>query len=295
MHQAQPICPCGSEDRPNQQRTLPSFRDLLARGDFLPEHKSLSQDRQSSANVTYGFSPWDETSTDPLLSRRPCLLAQGRDRIQVHDELLNPESKGDALNSGDHQTQPRNESLGKTSSNAHGSNNGPLGSDTESLFRRWQAESIGSPTTTLPRKRRREAEALDNFGTAPKRRMSERDRDSKKRFRKQENSKTAAIAHMEKERERRLQIGDLIKQIASYIKYSGPKVEILKRTVECIHEARSKEEILEAELEDLKSRYQALSEQCSESTRALTRSLARAEETWLREDKSGQGNCRWKE
>ncbi|CAL8582599.1 hypothetical protein XPA_008253 [Xanthoria parietina] len=295
MHQTQPICPCGSEDRHNQQRTLPSFRDLLARGDFVPEHKSLSQDRQSSANVTFRFSPLDETSADPLWRRRPCLLAYNRDKIQAHDEILNPESRGDALNSGDHQTQPRNESLGKTSSNAHGSNNGPLGSDTESLFKRWQAENIGSPTADLPRKRRREAEALDNFGTAPKRRISERNQDSKEGGRKQENSKKAAIAHMEKERERRLQIGDLIKQIASYVKFSGPKVEILKRAVECIHEARSKEEILEAELEDLKSRYQALNEQCSKSTRALTRSPAKAEETWLSEDKSGQGNCRWKE
>ncbi|KAL9001203.1 MAG: hypothetical protein Q9169_000387 [Polycauliona sp. 2 TL-2023] len=240
MHPAQPVFPHHSDDCHCQQRTLPSIRDLLEQGEFQPDDERLSHDRQSTANLTF---------PDALLRRRPCLPIQEFGTFKAQDIA---ESRSDVLISSKDGKTPKKKSLGKKPSNAHGSDGGPLVDVTESLVSCWQTETI-----KRPHKRDIEDEALQDFSAAPKRRKLERKANINERCRKQEGSKTAAIAHMEKERERRLHIGDLIKQIASLIQFQGPKVEILKRTVDCIQDAKSRSASLEKELRDLKRRYQS--------------------------------------
>ncbi|KAL8853235.1 MAG: hypothetical protein Q9221_001969 [Calogaya cf. arnoldii] len=246
----------GSGDGHREQRTLPCFRDLVAQGHFLPEQEGLTYDQEGTVDVAFPPLPW---------------------------VVSNPELSSIGPGSSDDHTSPRKESLGSTSTNAHGADDGSIARDTESRVRRWQAESMDSPTTDRPRKRRREAEASIDVGTAPEWKTAEGNTDAKESCRKHENSRTAAFLHKEKERERRLQIGELIKQIASLIRFSGPKVEILKRTVDCIHDAESKREDLEAELENLRSRCQALGKQCSRLSRAVSKSFAGAEEIFSEE------------
>ncbi|KAL8914429.1 MAG: hypothetical protein Q9171_000934 [Xanthocarpia ochracea] len=256
-----------SEDRHRQQRTLPSFKDLEARGDFLPEHKCLSYDRHTTPNVAFPPFPWDVGSIDSPSRRQPRLLGHCPGTTQPQDELFNPESKGDTL-VPDH-TLSRRGSLRKTLSNANGSDDGHLASATEPIIRRHPADELDPPTTDALRMYRGEAETVIGARTAPKRRVSGQTPSLKRSLKKLGQNKSAAIAHMEKERERRLHIGDLIKQLASYIKFDGPKVEILKRTVDYI----SRREDLEAELGDLQLRYHILSERCLELSRAVSRSL----------------------
>ncbi|KAL8674268.1 MAG: hypothetical protein Q9168_001335 [Polycauliona sp. 1 TL-2023] len=245
-YSGQPVFHHDSGDWRRQQPTLPPIRDILGQKEYQPDDEYLSHNRQGATDVAFLPVP---CSADAPLRRRPCFLTHEIGTVEARHNL---ESRSDDLISSDGHTMPREGSLGKKSTSAHRSDDSPLVSVTQSLARRWQTGTI-----ERPRKRGTEAEALQDVGTAPKRRRLERKANPDERWRQQDGSKTAAIAHMEKERERRLHIGDLIKQIASLIQFSGPKVEILKRTVDCIQDAKSRSAHLETELEDLKRRYQS--------------------------------------
>ncbi|KAI4278110.1 MAG: hypothetical protein LQ337_001254 [Flavoplaca oasis] len=251
MHLAQPIFSHDSDDWHRQQRTLPSLRDWENQGNFMPDPECLS------LTNTAKF----------LVGRRPCLLAHDT-TFGVQDELLSPKSRGDLLDSNDDGTPSRKVSLSRSFGNAHVSDDGAFASGNPSLIRRRQTENIDTAMTSDPCQRFREdVKAMPHIVPVSTQRKFGRTPNSKDKCQKHGNSKSAAIAHMEKERERRLHIGDLIKQIASLIEFSGPKVEVLKKTVDCIHVARAKQQDLEAELEDLRERYQTLSEQYSRLAR----------------------------
>ncbi|KAL8889235.1 MAG: hypothetical protein Q9215_003484 [Flavoplaca cf. flavocitrina] len=239
---AKPIFSHDSDDLRRQQRTLPSLRDWEKEGNFMPDPECLS---------------FTNTAKFPL-GRRPCLLAHDS-AFGVRDELLSPDSRGDILDSNDDGTPSRKVSLRRSSGNARVSDDGAFASGNPSLIRRRQAENIDTTMTSDPCQRFREdVKALPHIVPVSTQRKFGRTPNSQDRCHKHGNSKSAAIAHMEKERERRLHIGDLMKQIASLIKFSGPKVEILKKAVDCIRFARAKQQDLKAELEDLRVRYQTL-------------------------------------
>ncbi|KAL8868843.1 MAG: hypothetical protein Q9198_008045 [Flavoplaca austrocitrina] len=251
MHLAKRIFSHDSDDWRRQQRTLPSLRDWEKEGNFMPDPECLS---------------FTNTAKFPL-GRRPCHLAHDS-AMGVRDLLLSPDSRGDILDSNDDGTPSRKVSLRRSSGNARVSDDGAFASGNPSLIRRRQAENIDTTMTSDPCQRLIEdVKALPHIVPVSTQRKFGRTPNSKDRCQKHGNSKSAAIAHMEKERERRLHIGDLMKQIASLIKFSGPNVEILKKAVDCIRVARAKQQDLKAELDDLRVRYQTLNEQCSRLAR----------------------------
>ncbi|KAL8766453.1 MAG: hypothetical protein Q9209_006747 [Squamulea sp. 1 TL-2023] len=273
------VVPHVSRGRRCQPSTLPSFKELEARGDFLPEPDVLSHGRQGTPNAAISLTPWDERSENSSLRHLPMPLAFGLDKAQPQNEKIVPEAKGNSawLASESHIFQ-REASSRSTSSHADEPDDGRFASDIESKIQRHRAKDTDPPTIVSPHKRPSEAEVL-----ASRPRQCEEGPSSNKRLKKQEKSKTVAVAHMEKERERRLHIGALIKQLASLIKFDGPKVEILRRTIDCINDAKSKREDLEAELEDLRYQYRTLSERHSKVLRKVSDSCGNTEAAYFRE------------
>ncbi|KAL8778601.1 MAG: hypothetical protein Q9213_007345 [Squamulea squamosa] len=281
MRQIQTVVPHVSRGRRCQSFNLPSFKELEARGDFLPEPKVLSAGREHTLNTATSLTRWDERSANSSLGRWPMPLACGLDKAQPQDKRFVPESNGNhARFASESYIFQREESSRRTSSDADRPDDGRLASGIESIIRRHWAEETGPPPTVSPHKRPGEPEIL-----AQKTRGCERGPSPNKRFKKQEKNRAVAVAHMEKERERRLHIGDLIQHLASQIKFDGPKVEILRRTVDCINVAKSRREDLEAKLEDLRYKYQTLSERYSKVLRVCD-SCANAEGAYF-------GNLSW--
>lgn len=161
MHQNQAVLPQGSRGRRCQQSTLPPFKELEARGEFLPEPEALSHGRQCTPNAATSLISRNERSASSSLRRWPMPLACGLDKAQPQDERSLPESKGkNARLTSESHIFRRVASSERTSSRADEPEDGRPPGDIRSMIR-WQlAKDTDPPPKVPPNKRFREAKRV---------------------------------------------------------------------------------------------------------------------------------------
>ncbi|KAL8727380.1 MAG: hypothetical protein Q9166_006052 [cf. Caloplaca sp. 2 TL-2023] len=280
MNLTRPISSHDSNDSKRghvQLQTLPSIREIAELGVFLPRCRDSSRDRQNTPNVAFPVWDWDGGSATPSLRGRWYVPGQQQDGLLVRDSI------DGVLTVYGNRALSSEESFRRASLDAHEPDDGGFPSDTEIVRNQHRAEDATHPTIDSTRKSRQDADIRVRNEAALKSRISKRT-SSNKGLKKQDKDNAAAITHMMMERRRRLDIGDLIKQLASHVEADGPKVEILKSTVNWIIDAKCKKAELETELANVRSQCQILSQQCSKPWQAPIRNpSANAEEACSKE------------
>ncbi|KAL8802582.1 MAG: hypothetical protein Q9182_003747 [Xanthomendoza sp. 2 TL-2023] len=265
MSEAQDFPPRNSRDGYGQLRILPSIREILKEEHFLPPCTSSSNDRQSTLTIARSSRSRDGGIIASSMRHQPSVSVDHSAAAQQQHGPPHLDSRETVRVTNKHQPLPKVESALKTPSHAHGPHDSKFAGDIGCRPGQHRRPNVrGSTMTSSSLKRRRDIDGLDGCGARDKSEISGRSPSSKKRLQKQGKDEKAAVSHMMMERQRRLDIGDLIRQIASHIKVDGSRVEILESTVAWIKNTNCKIAKLDAELKDLRCHSQTLNDRWTE-------------------------------